>query len=328
VCEAVDGRAPGEGTGADVDAYLARRESWEGELEHRRRDDSVIVVESRQALLRDKRGAPLAILEINRDVTARKQQEQERERLLERERQARETAERAVRVRDEFLATAAHELKTPLTGVRGFTQTLLKLAENGTLDRARTEQALRHIEAGTTRLTQLVGHLFDVTRIEMGSLALVRVPTNLTQLCAEAAAEARAYTQAHVLSVQAPGPIWAEVDELRLGLVLSNLLDNAVKFSPGGGPIAVTLSVPDGGSVCIAIRDRGIGVPVQYRERLFNRLTPAHAESYRSGLGLGLYISRQIVEGHGGSLTAEFPEDGGSLFTVRLPNAGGGAVDV
>ena len=116
-------------------------------------------------------------------------------------------------------------------------------------------------------------------------------------------------------------PAW--VDPLRLEQVLTNLVGNALKYSPEGGPIALTLAVdPGAGTVRLAVRDRGLGIPEERRAHIFDRFYRAHADDHRSGLGLGLYISQQIVALHGGHLTAEFPPEGGSLFLITLPRGG------
>ena len=124
-------------------------------------------------------------------------------------------------------------------------------------------------------------------------------------------------------------PAW--VDPLRLEQVLSNLVGNAIKYSPDGGPIALTLAVdPGGATVRLAVRDWGLGIPEERRAHIFDRFYQAHADHHRSGLGLGLYISREIVALHGGRLEAEFPADGGARFIVTLPTgrgAGGGGGD-
>ena len=111
----------------------------------------------------------------------------------------------------------------------------------------------------------------------------------------------------------------ASVDPVRFEQVIANLLDNAIKYSPDGGPIELELTRPSAASVQLAVRDHGLGIAPERRSQIFDRFYQAHGEGYRSGMGLGLYISRQIVELHGGELWAEFPPDGGSRFVVRLP---------
>jgi signal transduction histidine kinase len=109
------------------------------------------------------------------------------------------------------------------------------------------------------------------------------------------------------------------VDPLRLDQALSNLLDNARKYSPDGSPIEITTSRPAADLVEISVRDYGVGIPPDRRERLFERYYQAHGDGFASGMGLGLYVSRQIVRLHDGDLRAEFPEDGGTCFVISLP---------
>jgi signal transduction histidine kinase len=234
---------------------------------------------------------------------------------------ARVTAEQALRVADAFLATAAHELKTPLTSLRGFSQTLLILAERNRLDAERSRRALQGMAAQTERFAQLVDRLFDLSLIETGRLVLQPAPTDLGSLCATIVTAAQACTTIHAIALRAPSRAWAQADTRYIEQVLRHLVENAIKFSPEGGPITVSVPEPDTNTVGVAVRDRGLGVPVERRTAIFDRLGQAHADSYRSGLGLGLYIGRQIVELHGGRLEVEFPEEGGSIFTVLLPRA-------
>jgi signal transduction histidine kinase len=106
---------------------------------------------------------------------------------------------------------------------------------------------------------------------------------------------------------------------MRLEQVLTNLLDNAIKYSPEGTEVEVTLAPVESDMVELTVRDHGSGIPVENREQLFQRFYQAHANGHQGGMGLGLYISRQIVELHGGTIDAEFPTDGGTRFVVRLP---------
>ena len=229
-------------------------------------------------------------------------------------------AEAALRARNEFVSIAAHELKTPLAGVRAAAQLLArqlrrgKELEPGGL-RARTEA----IEQQAIRLSQLVARLFDVSRLEAGQLTLDRTPTDVAGLVARVVAAAQLQAQRHALVVHASGRPVARVDPLRVEQVLSNLLDNALKFSPDGGQIDVQVAAPDKGTVRLAVRDRGLGIPPERRARIFEQFYQAHGEDHRSGLGLGLHICRQLVELHGGRIWAEFPSDGGTRFVVTLP---------
>ena len=105
--------------------------------------------------------------------------------------------------------------------------------------------------------------------------------------------------------------------------MLINLIDNAIKYSPDGGPVTVEVSTPDPAAVQISVTDRGMGIPIEHRAHIFVRFYQAHSRSYLGGMGLGLYISREIVELHGGQIRAEFPEAGGTRFIVTLPLDGG-----
>src|SRR5256885_14778425 len=125
-------------------------------------------------------------------------------------------------------------------------------------------------------------------------------------------------TSTHSLVVDAPTPIAACIDALRIEQVLVNLVNNAIKYSPDGGTIDIA-ATQHGEVAQVAVRDHGLGIPLDHREHIFDRFHQAHARSHRSGMGLGLYISRQIVDLHGGSIAVDFPPDGGTRFVVTLP---------
>jgi PAS domain S-box-containing protein len=216
------------------------------------------------------------------DVTEHRRTQLALEESVAAERAARVVAERALRVADEFLATAAHEFKTPLTSLRGWSQLLLLLAEQGRLDSERGRSALQSIATQTERFAQIVDRLADLSLIETGRLVLDPARTDLSKLCANVVASAQATTTKHAISLNAPNPAWACVDVRYTRQVLRQLLENAIKFSPNGGPIAVQVTEPDSDTVVVAVRDHGLGVPVERRGSIFNRLGQAHAESYRS----------------------------------------------
>ncbi|MBI4493700.1 MAG: PAS domain S-box protein [Chloroflexi bacterium] len=265
----------------------------------------------------------LLVTTVIRDITQRRRAEEERAQLI-REQAARAEAEAALRTRDEFLSVAAHELKTPVTSLRGFAQLVLRqLDKAGAIDPERVRRSLRAIVQQSDKLSRLVGQLLDLSRIEAGKLALEPELVDLVPLVAGAAAVARATTSSHTVRVRAPAQVLALVDPLRLEQVLTNLLDNAIKFSPEGGQVEVEVAQPGATTVYLAVRDHGVGIPSEHRARIFDRFYQAHAGDYRAGMGLGLYISRQIVELHGGELVAEFPPDGGTCFVVYLPTGQG-----
>jgi signal transduction histidine kinase len=173
------------------------------------------------------------------------------------------------------------------------------------------------------RLSRLVSQLLDLTRVEGGRLQVELEPTRVTPLVELTIEQAQELTDRHVITFE-PGAaesLVARVDALRLEQVLTNQLVNPVKYSPDGGPIDVAIRCCEPAAFEIAVRDHGLGVPPDKRERIFDRFFQAHEGAQRSGMGLGLYISQQIVELHGGQIRAEFPPDGGTRMVVRLPLA-------
>jgi PAS domain S-box-containing protein len=244
-------------------------------------------------------------------------------RLYEAAQQARREAEAAgfaVRLRDEFLAVAAHELKTPVTSLRGLSELLLRRLDSPAASEVpRFRRILQLIQRQTLNLTRLVNQLLEVTWLDAGRLPLQRRPEDVRELVRQAVEEAQALTDHHELVLVAPDAIYAELDGIRFQQVVTNLLDNAIKYSPGGGRIDVTLEQPAPDRLRLAVRDRGIGVPRGHEARVFERYYQAHARSHQSGLGLGLYVSQQLIEQHGGRLWFERPADGGSRFVLELP---------
>ncbi|HEX5416139.1 MAG TPA: ATP-binding protein [Chloroflexota bacterium] len=226
----------------------------------------------------------------------------------------------AVQLRDDFLSVAAHELKTPITGVLGTSQFLLRaLDRDEDLEPQRLRKGLASLERQASRLGRLVNQLLDVTRLDAGRLVLARQPTDVGALVEGVAGLFAHRSARHPIEVRAAPGVHSLVDPLRLEQVISNLIDNAIKYSPNGGVITVDVTKSSDGGTTIHVADQGAGIPLEQRARIFDRYYQAHAGSYLSGLGLGLYISRQIVEQHGGTLDVEFPPESGSRFVIQLP---------
>ena len=228
---------------------------------------------------------------------------------------------RAEALRDEFLSIAAHELKTPLTSLRGFAQLLMRqLDKDEVPDPMRLRQGLSAIDQQSAKLARLVSQLLDVSRIDAGRLELDRKVADVVGVVEDVVTTARVNTFRHEFTVRAPSGALALVDPLRLEQVVRNLVDNAIRYSPDGGPITIEVEkTREAGVVTIAVGDRGLGVPREHRGRIFDRFHQAHPERAMGGMGLGLYISRQIVELHGGRIEAEYPEQGGTRMVVTLP---------
>jgi signal transduction histidine kinase len=261
---------------------------------------------------------------LETEIAERQRAEERLRRALEAEHGARVEAEAALRVRDEFLAIAAHELRNPLASLSLHAQVALqRLSRDEHLDPARTEHALQSICEQATRLARLLDRLLDVSRLEAGhlTLPLQRRPTDLTALVEQVVSSTRARSkqQPITLHMQATASLQAWIDPLRLEQVLVNLLDNAIKHSPHGEPVAVTLSQPVPGTLELTVSDRGVGIPIEARDRIFERFFQARPDDATQGLGLGLFISRQIAALHGGQIRADFPTEGGTRFVVTLP---------
>lgn len=268
----------------------------------------------------DERGKPRGILGVSTDITARKQAEDERNELFHREREARMTAETALQQRDDFLAVAAHELKTPVTGLRINAQLILRRLQKGE-DQLPVwfGDRLSIIDQQSDRLTRLIEQLLNVSRLDQDKLQVERRSHDMTVLVEQLVSAAQTRTTRHTLVLVADASLLAEIEPEGIEQVASNLLDNAIKYSPDGGQIDIGLQRTIDNHICLAVRDRGLGIPQEKRAAIFDRFYQAHATDHRSGLGLGLYISKQIIEAHDGKIAVEFPSDGGTRFVVTLP---------
>jgi signal transduction histidine kinase len=239
---------------------------------------------------------------------------------LESERNARAIAERSNRMKDEFLATLSHELRTPLNAILGWIQLLV---HEGVSERD-SRRGLDAIERNSRLLVQLIEDLLDMSRIELGRIRLDVQPVDLTAVIdATLAAAAPAGAAKSVTLERRLEATVGDVqgDPARLQQVLWNLVNNAIKFTPAGGRVTVTLQ-RGSGHIDISVRDTGIGIDPEFLSQVFDRFRQADGSSTRrfGGLGLGLSIARQLTELHGGALMAE--SDGpnrGATFTIRLP---------
>jgi two-component system, OmpR family, sensor histidine kinase VicK len=274
--------------------------------------DKVTPMRAHFAPCYDREGKVSGGVGIVEDVTEQRQTEEERARLLR-------EAQEAVRVRDDFLTIASHELKTPLTPLSLRLATLERRLERGEpVDPA----ALRQARQQLLRLTSLINDLLDASRIESGGLALHPQPTRLDALAEHVIhLTERLYDAEHRVHFHRPAqPMQVRGDPYRLEQVIVNLLENALKYSPDGGPIHVSLEKRDSLAL-LSVRDPGIGIPADQQQHLFERYFRARNVSTKSygGLGLGLYICRDIVERHGGRIWVESEVGRGSTFYVALP---------
>jgi PAS domain S-box-containing protein len=233
--------------------------------------------------------------------------------------------EEALRARDEFLSIAAHELRTPVAGVKGFSQLILRSLDRGLIEPTRLRNSVEAIERSSSRLAALTNDLLDVSRIRLGQLPLrlqtIDVPTFIGELVERFRHQ---IDERHTLVLEPIEQLVpVSVDSDRLEQVVINLLDNAVKYAPKGGEIRIDLAA-DADGVRLRVHDPGIGLPHDEVETIFEPFGRAAnaAASDLPGLGLGLYISRNIIARHGGRIWAESPGEGlGSTFSLWLPVA-------
>jgi PAS domain S-box-containing protein len=232
-------------------------------------------------------------------------------------------AQHAIGLRDDFFSVASHELKTPVAALLAYTQFMLKRSERQRgLSREQIDEALEEVHWQSDRIGRLVAQLLDTSRLDAGKLAIDPLVTDLSALVEAAVYTARASSPRHTITVEARPGTCALVDPVRFEQVITNLVDNAIKYSPDGGPVEVTLTRPDRASVRLEVTDHGIGIPPEHLPHVFDRFYQAHAGQHFAGvagMGLGLYISRRIVEMHGGTIQIGAPPDGGTRVTVSLP---------
>ena len=283
-------------------AQLRREGQWLGEFNLHRRDGEPIVVEA--LITQVALPAGPAFAGVLRDVTERRQFED---------------------MQEEFLSSLAHDLKNPMTTVRGQTQLWLRRLSRGEVpDGERLEHSLQGVEAAALRMTHLLDELADVMRLRAGhEIELQRHHTDLVDLARRSISELARTTDRHEIRLLAAQPrVFGEWDAPRIERVVVNLLGNAIKYSPAGGVIEVRVARTCDEAGCMAIlsvTDPGVGIPADDLERIFERFQRATNVRSIAGTGIGLSGVRRIVELHGGTITVDSVEGKGSTFTVCLP---------
>lgn len=224
------------------------------------------------------------------------------------------------RLKDEFLSMASHELKTPLTAVKGFSQLLLRRARKSQTPDERTQRALETIDEKVNYMSRLIEDLLDLSRVETDRLELRPTRTNLVALARSAVSELQMVTDVHGLTLETElDSLVGYWDDGRLEQVLINLVDNAIKYSPEGGPVVVRVE-KRGEAAFVSVTDRGIGIHPDHQRRLFERFYRAHEDRMAiGGLGLGLYLSHEIIRRHEGQIGVKSDVGQGSTFWFELP---------
>jgi len=284
--------------GEKIDHFETTRQTKDG----RRLNISLTISPVRNA-----EGVVIGASKIARDITAKKQMEREREAALER-------LSEALAGRDEFIAIAAHELRNPLNVLMLLWQLMDRTQSHSSVSR---ESLIERSRSQLARLSSLVDRLLDVARIRSGTFDLYLENFELGSLIRQVANRFELESPENHISVQLEPHIEGTWDRLRLDQVMTNLVSNAVKFGLEKS-VLVTASVNDD-HVIITVRDEGIGISSEDFARIFKRFERANARSHNEGLGMGLWITQQIVQAHGGVVMVQSELGKGSTFTVRLP---------
>ena len=312
---------------ADLDhAANFRREAGhpgsmqQSELQIRRPDGSLRWIQNRATVIADVAGRPYRVVGTLRDITRRRELEAEREALLNAERAARADLVAASQAKDEFLATISHELRTPLNAILGWTT----LLQRPRVDSSTMADGLKVIERNARAQTQLLGDLLDANQLMSGKLSLTFEPMDLNEAVRATLDSMRVSIAARKVRIEAQigqAPLAVMGDSVRLQQVISNLLSNAIKFTPKDGVISVATGI-DGDMAWCEVRDNGEGIAAEFLPHIFEKFRQADTGSARrfAGLGLGLAITKQLVESHGGSIAVHSEGRGkGARFRVRLP---------
>jgi len=222
--------------------------------------------------------------------------------------------QRALRLRDEFIGVASHELRTPLTVIKAYAQWLLT-RETDQEKRRVLQTMVRH----TNRIDELLREMLTVSELRAGRVEQHRQRTDLAALVPEVVTAMQTLSEKHRLLFRSAGPAPVDADRNQIEVVLTNLIDNAIRYSPQGGEVEVTVT-KDAGWAAVAVQDHGMGIPEEKQRHVFEpffQIQPAIAGF--GGLGLGLYISKEIVTRHGGRIWFESTEGQGSTFCFSLP---------
>ena len=299
----------------------AERGRFEDEGWRVRKDGTSFWADVIVTALYDDEGVPYAYAKVTRDLTERRASEERRRKLLA-EQRARAAAEEALAARERFLSIASHELKTPIASLRLSAESILHARAADRLDDERLQAGLDRILTASNRLGALVEELLDLTRLTADVLPIHRAETDLVGNASDVIARFADAGAGERIRLIAPSPVVIQADASRIDQVLTNLVDNALKYSEAPTEVEVTISeLAD--VVEIRVADRGMGIDELTASRMFEAFGRGDAVEHVPGLGLGLHITEQIVDLHGGTIVAAAREDGaGAVFTVQLPRIG------
>ena len=277
--------------------YFATGEAWEDTFPLRGKDGAYRWFLSRAIPIRDEQGKVIRWFGTNTDITEQKQLEQ---------------------LKDDFIGIASHELKTPVTSLKAYAQLLERRFRQG--GDARSAELLQKMDAQLNKLMGLIGDLLDVTKIVSGQLPFQLSSFDFNELVNEIVEETQRTTTRHTIIQELAASVTLSADRDRIGQVLTNLLTNAIKYSPQAETVVVK-TVRTGDAIITSVQDFGIGIPGEKQQYIFERFfrVGGGTQNTYPGLGLGLYISAEFVKRHGGSIWVESEEGKGTTFSFSLP---------
>lgn len=302
---------------ASIEEAYRHSDSRSATVRYRHKNGGYRWLEVRACGIQDRAGSPTGVRGVSTDVTERIEAEKIRESLLEQTRQA-------LKLRDEFIAIASHELKTPLTSLQAQSQSLLRLHQDRVLKSLPDDTLSQLLEIGnqqTQRLASLIRDLLDVSRVSVGKLQLQCRPADLSEIVRRVLDRHRPEVELSQCPVDfsTMGDASGYWDPDRLDQVITNLLSNAMKYGRGK-PIRIRID-GSGSRVRLTVQDQGIGIAESEHNRIFERFERATSSRNIPGLGLGLYIAREIIGLHGGSIQVQSALNQGALFEILLPRA-------
>ena len=256
-----------------------------------------------------------AVMIISHDITENIRQMEELRKLSESDVQ-----------KNNFIAMASHELKTPITSIKGYVQLLLNAFDKDKekekpLPPLLVRSSLISVDKQITRLTRLISELLDLTKIETGTLELKKEKFSLNELAIETVEDILYTNTKHQINLYHDFQSYVFADKDRIGQVMINFLTNAIKYSPDSNKIDVSIHKTTNGRVAFTVKDYGIGIDKEEQEKIFERFYRAKGKEEQTypGFGIGLFIAKEFVEKHGGQVSVESEKGKGSIFTFTLP---------
>jgi PAS domain S-box-containing protein len=300
-----------------AELLAGQRDSYQIETRYSRKDGSVLWGRRTASLVRDELGAPQFVISVVEDITTRKQAEEALAASLVAQQAANRQLAELNQAKSDFVSIVSHEFRTPLTVIQGFSEML----RDEEIDPEEIKEYAGDINTEAVRLNRMINELLDLERMESGRMTLHRQATDLNAVIREVVERMSANAPGHTLDLALDPdlPIF-EGDQDKLVQVLTNLLHNAVKYSPDGGTVVIASRI-EGPLAHVEVRDQGLGIPAEALDTIFERYSRIESPTNRhiQGTGLGLPIVRQIVEMHGGRVWAESTLGAGSVFHFTIP---------